>query len=91
MVDMNAPLSAEIENELALIEANEVLEATIKWKDTEETEEVNIAMHGDMGADDDIFFYCESTNDFRALLKPDNGEDFVVTEFLGGKSKYPRN
>jgi hypothetical protein len=43
-------------------------------------------MHGDDGeSDDDIFFYCDSVNDFRALLKEDNGEDFVVIGFDNGK------
>lgn len=89
MVDMNSPLSAEIENQLSLISDGEVIEATIKWRDTEETEVVPIAMHGDMGADDGVFFYCDSLNDFRALMRPDCPEDFIVTGFTGARAKYP--
>ena len=89
MVDMNSPLSAEIENQLALIADGEVIEATIKWQDTEETEVVPIAMHGDMGDDDGVFFYCDSINDLRALMRPDCPEDFMVTGFTGTRAKYP--
>jgi len=89
MIDMNSPLSAEIEEQLALIDDGEVIEATIKWQDTEETEVVPIAMHEDMGADDGVFFYCGSINDLRALMRPDCPEDFIVTGFLAGRAKYP--
>jgi hypothetical protein len=87
MVDMNTKLSDEIEAALAKLEDGEVVECEIQYKDDDEHETVNIAMHGDDGEsdDDDIFFYCDSVNDFRALLKEDNGEDFVVIGFDNGK------
>lgn len=86
MVDMNTKLSDEIEAALAKLEDGEVVECEIQYKDDGEPETVNIAMYGDDGeSDDDIFFYCDSVNDFRALLKDDNGEDFVVIGFDNGK------
>jgi hypothetical protein len=86
MVDMNTPLAPEIEAALAKFDDGEVVECEIRWKDTGSPETVNIAMHGDDGiSDDDIFFYCDGLNDFRALLKEDNGEDFVVIGFDNGK------
>ena len=91
MVDMNALLSDEIEKQLSLIADGEVIDATIKWNDTDETEVVPIAMHGDTGADDGVFFYCGTLNDLRALMRPDCPEDFVVTGFTGVRAKYPRD
>lgn len=34
------------------------------------------------GDDNQIFFYCENFGDFVRLMKEDNGEDFVVTNFF---------
>ncbi len=87
MVDMNKHLSQDIEDVLAKIDTGEVIECEIRWKDTGEAETVNIAMYDDDGiSDDDVFYYCTSVNDFRALLKDDNGEDFVVVGFDNGKA-----
>jgi len=89
MVDMNTPLAPEIEAALAKLDDGEVIECDIKYKDNGELRTgVSIALHGDDcqdGSDDDIFFYCDSLNDFRAMLKEDNGEDFVVVGFDNGK------
>lgn len=86
MVDMNTSLAPEIEAALAKFDDGEVVECEIRWKDTGTSETVNIAMYDDDGiSDDDVFFYCDSLNDFRALLKEDNGEDFVVIGFDNGK------
>lgn len=86
MVDMNTSLAPEIEAAIAKLDDGEVVECEIRWKDTGASETVNIAMYDDDGiSDDDVFFYCDSLNDFRALLKEDNGEDFVVIGFDNGK------
>lgn len=34
------------------------------------------------GDDNQIFFYCQNFGDFVRLMKEDNGEDFVVTNFF---------
>ena len=79
----------ELEKALAGIELGECIDAVIRWKDEEEPENVVIAMHPDDGeSDDGVFFYCESVDELRELLNPDNGEDFVVIEFTNGKVTY---
>lgn len=93
MVDMNTPLAPEIEAALAHLKDGEVVKCDIKYKDNGELHTgVTIALHGDMYGDDSpdeiddgVFFYCDSVNDFRALLKEDSGEDFVVVGFDNGK------
>ena len=93
MVDMNTQLAPEIEAALAKFDDGEVVECDIMYKDNGELHSgVPIALHGDMHGDDSqdeiddgIFFYCDGLNDFRALLKEDNGEDFVVVGFDNGK------
>ena len=53
---------------------------TIKFLDDCSMEEVVISI----GApypwdDDDIFFICDSVEDFNNLKNPNNGEDFYIT------------
>ena len=85
MVDMNASIAPEIEAALAKLEAGEVIECEIRWKDTGTSETVNIALYDDDGiSDDGVFYYCTSVNDFRALLNADNVADFVVVGFDNG-------
>lgn len=72
----------------------EVLNCTVIYKDSSDTETVsdyNIAMHGYVEGesdDDEIAFYCDGVDDFKRLLDPDNGEDFVVVSFVGRKTAY---
>ena len=53
----------------------------IVWKDTNCQENVKIQLSSDssLDEDDDIFFYCDSLNDLKALCEF-GGEDFIVTE-----------
>lgn len=72
----------------------EILNCTVIYKDSSDTETVsdfNIAMHGYVEGesdDDDIAFYCDGVDDFKRLLDPDNEEDFVVVSFVGSKTAY---
>ena len=89
---MAEPLFEELEQKLARVSPEGVIEAVIKWKDTGETENVLISLRqyrgddegnapeGDV-PDEDIFFYCDGVDGLRALLRPENGEDFEVISF----------
>lgn len=90
MVDMNEPMDPETESKLAEIGA-EIIEATIVYRDDQSTLEVNIAvgLSEDDCPDEDIFYYCENSNDLRSLLKgadgwEDNNSDFYITAFSNG-------
>ncbi len=56
----------------------------IRWNDTLETIEVRIALSVDSDTDKDneIFYYCDSLNDLKALADK-SGEDFIVAECIG--------
>ncbi len=56
----------------------------IRWNDTLETVEVRIALSVDSDTDKDneIFYYCDSLNDLKALADK-GGEDFIVAECIG--------
>lgn len=58
-------------------------DCVIRWNDTLETTEVRIAvsMDSDTEKDDEIFYYCDSLNDLKALADK-GGEDFIVAECL---------
>lgn len=85
----------ELEQQLALIEDDEVLECTVIYKDgdTETMSGVFIAMGSydesvsDV-ADENIFFYANSPKYVRALCDPDTNEDFVLVSFHGRKANY---
>lgn len=67
-------------------ENDNIVACTIRWKDNNETECVNIKTSTDHveGSDEDneIFFYCNSKEELNHLMQEDNGEGFVVTEIL---------
>lgn len=54
----------------------------IRWKDDGSTEVVPVAvgMDPDNPDDDNIFFYCDTEDDFRRLFDEGNGEDFVALQ-----------
>lgn len=61
------------------------IEATIKWKDTGDIENVLIKVGEDVGEDDDhIFYYIEDESEIEHYLTPNGVEDFWVIEY----SKY---
>lgn len=56
---------------------------TIQWKEDGKEEEVTFKLSpynevADKNIDEQIFFYCESEEEFENLKHYENGEDFVV-------------
>lgn len=79
----------KLDEAIAGLEPGEAIDAVIRWKDEDETENVVIALHADDGeSEDDVFFYCETPEGLRELVNPENGEDFVVTSFTNGRVSY---
>jgi hypothetical protein len=66
-----------------VLELKEVKRCIIKWNDTEDEEEVLIAMYIDINEDEDdnIFFYCDSQSNFESLFIK-GLEDFMIIEVL---------
>lgn len=54
-------------------------ECSIVWNDTKEQEEVTISLDG--SDSDNIFFVCQSMEEFNALTSDGNGEDFAIVDF----------
>ena len=94
MVDMNQPMDTETECALAEI-GDEIIDVTVVYKDDQSTLETAIAVglsEADCN-DDDIFYYCENSNDLRSLLKGANGwetnnSDFYIVAFSNGKVNW---
>ena len=65
------------------LEQKEVKRCIIRWNDTEEEEEVLIAMYIDINEDEDdnIFFYCDRKSNFESLFTK-GVEDFMIVEVL---------
>ena len=53
-----------------------LIDCTIRWRDTLDLEIVTISIDGTDNKD--IFFCCKSFEEFKELLKDDNGEDFEI-------------
>lgn len=59
-----------------------IVEARIKWVDTQDEQEVLFKVGGlNEDEDDNIFYYVDSKENLVALTKS-GVEDFVITEFL---------
>lgn len=82
----------ELEKQLALVEPGDVLDCTVIFKDDLwHVEERYIVIRDASVPDSEVFFYCDGVDDFKRLLQPDNGEDFVVVAFKGRKADYDEN
>lgn len=57
---------------------NNYADCVIRWKDTNETENVIISLKG--YDNNNIFFVCDSEEDFMSLVNG-NGEDFVIEKY----------
>lgn len=93
MVDVNKKLPDEIESQLELIGSDTELECRVRFKDDGDELDVIIALHGydeerDRDIDDRVFYYCDSLNDFRALLDEETSDDFTVIAFSGTKASW---
>lgn len=95
MVDMNVPMDEETEKALSSIKSS-LIDAHIVYKDDGSELDVVIAIGRDSEndpCDDDVFYYCEDTNDLRSLLKgakgwETNNSDFYITSFEDGDVKW---
>ena len=54
-------------------------ECSVVWNDTKEQENVTISLDGSDG--DNIFFVCQSLEEFNQLTSDRNGEDFDIVDF----------
>lgn len=63
----------------------QLIPATIRWINEQETEEQLFCIGGepdgsDIAFDDRIFFYCPDLDEFEKLKDQNNGEDFYIIE-----------
>lgn len=54
-------------------------DCTIQWRDTQDLEAAIISLNGTDNAN--IFFTCNSEEEFAELTKEDNGEDFRIISY----------
>lgn len=94
MLDMNMLMDNETEKALSAC-GNGIIEAHIVYKDDKSELDVyiGVGISPDETNDDEMFYYADSINDLRSLLKGShnwehNNEDFYITSFSKDDVKW---
>ena len=94
MIDMNVPMDETTETALSQI-SNEIISATVVFKDDKSEADVSIAvgLSEHEVNDEDVFYYAHNVDSLRSLLKGAkdwecNASDFYIISFGNGKVSW---